>query len=241
LYNSGEFIFLQGTSFKYILTPWTVLISHAEFRVFLQEEWELWQHVKGGLKIVLSTRIRRHQENSALKQNSSCAEERCVYQFVLLDWYEELINTTTSNMVVARWRPLLQIEASNRHSTNRTTTGSPFLLMPLVPLLNDWARIKEEGVTCDLGDDDTCVDSHQTGESLRMCRLTLGLLRSDRPILTALPFLTLGQKQDNTANIKKENPTRRAIIEFILEVTLRFDCRNDSFFIPCKFFCANSM
>lgn len=177
--------------------------------MFLKDEEDLWQHVKEGLKMLLNTRIRTHQEDAAVQQNSSCAEEMCVYQFVLLDWFEELMNTTTSNMLVARWRPLLQIEASNRHRTNNTIVGSRFLLTPLVPLLKDWPRTKQESVTCDLGDDDVCVGPDQTGESLRLCRLTLGFLRSERAILTAQPFRILGQKQDNTANIKKENPTSR--------------------------------
>jgi len=134
----------------------------------LQEEWEIWQHVKEGLKILLNSRIRRHQEKSALPQNNSCAQETCVYQFVLLDWFEELINTTaTSNTVVSKWRPLLRIEASNRSRTNRTTIGSSFLLVPLVPSLKNWPRIKD-GVTCDLGDDEGCVDSDQRGKILRL-------------------------------------------------------------------------
>ena len=152
-------------------------------RFSLQEEWELWQHVREGLKILLNTRIRRHQENSAVPQNISCAEETCVYQFVLLDWFEELINTTkTSNTVESKWRPLLRIEATNGSRTNRTTIGSHFLLVPLVPSLKNWARIKE-GITCDLGDDEVCVDSDQKGKSLRLCTLTLGLHRCDWPIL----------------------------------------------------------
>jgi len=150
-----------------------------DFVFSLQEEWELWQHVKEGLKILLNSRIRRHQENSALPQNNSCAEETCVYQFVLLDWFEELINTTaTSNTVVSKWRPLLRIEASNRRRTNRTTIGSHFLLVPLVPSLKNWPRIKD-GVTCGLGEDEVCVDSGQRGKSLR-----LGLLCCDWPLLT---------------------------------------------------------
>jgi hypothetical protein len=123
--------------------------------------------VKEGLKVLLNSRIRRHQENSALPQNNSCTEETCVYQFVLLDWFEELINTTTtttSNRVVSKWRPLLRIEATNRRRTNRTTTGSHFLLVPLVPSLKNWPRIKD-GVTCDLGADEVCVDSDQRGKS----------------------------------------------------------------------------
>jgi len=150
-----------------------------DFVFSLQEEWELWQHVKEGLKILLNSRVRRHQENSALPHNNSCAEETCVYQFVLLDWFEELINTTaTSNTVMSKWRPLLRIEASNRRRTNRTTIGSHFLLVPLVPSLKNWPRIKD-GVTCDLGEDEVCVDSGQRGKSLR-----LGLLYCDWPILT---------------------------------------------------------
>jgi hypothetical protein len=124
--------------------------------------------VKEGLKILLNSRIRRHHEKSALPQNISCTEETCVYQFVLLDWFEELINTTkTSNTVMSKWRPLLRIEASNRRTTNRTTVESPFLLVPLVPSLKNWPRIKD-GFTCDLGDDEVCVDSDLSGKSLRM-------------------------------------------------------------------------
>ena len=141
-----------------------------DFVFSLQEEWELWQHVKEGLKILLNLRIRRHQENSALPQNNSCAEEICVYQFVLLDWFEELINTTTSNAFVSKWRPLLRIEASNRRRTNSTTIESHFLLVPLVPSLKNWPRIKD-GVTCDLGNDEVCVDSEQRGKILRLSLL----------------------------------------------------------------------
>lgn len=179
-----------------------MILSHAGFRVILQEEWELWQHVKEGLKILLNTRIRRRQENSAVQQNSSCAEEMCVYQFVLLDWFEEFTNTTPSNVVVTRWRPLLQIEASKRHRTNGTRIRSPFLLVPLVPLLKDWARIKEEGVSCDLGDDDTCVDTEQSGKSLRLvCRLTLGRLANTYFLLN--PFAPLTKSKITLPTLKK--------------------------------------
>jgi hypothetical protein len=73
--------------------------------------------------------------------------------------------------------------------------------VPLVPSLKNWPIIKV-GVTCDLGDDEVCVDSDQRGKILR-----LGLLCCDWPILTAEPRLTVGQNQDNTASSKKENPT----------------------------------
>jgi hypothetical protein len=135
-----------------------------DFVFSLQEEWELWQHVKEGLKMLLNTRIRRHQVNSAVPQNSSYAEETYIYQFVLLDWFEELISTT-SNTVVSKWRPLLRIEASNIHRNNRTTIGSPFVLDPLVSSLKNWTIIKG-GVTCNLGDDEVCVDSDTRGKSL---------------------------------------------------------------------------
>jgi hypothetical protein len=137
-----------------------------DFVFALQEEWELWQRVKEGLKILLNTRIRRHQVKSAVPQNSSFAEETYVYQFVLLDWFEELISTTiTSNTVVSKWRPLLRIEASNRRRNNKTTIGSPFILEPLVSSLKNWTIIKG-GVTCNLGDDEACVDPDLRGKSL---------------------------------------------------------------------------
>lgn len=125
--------------------------------------------MKEGLKILLNTRNRKNPRNPDAQHNSSCA-----YRFVLLDWFEETLNaTSTSNRAVGRWRPLLQIEASKRHEANKTRNGSRLLLLPLVPLLKDWPRIKKEGVTCEFGDDDTCVDSEETGKNLRddhICR-----------------------------------------------------------------------
>lgn len=124
--------------------------------------------MKEGLKTLLSTRNRKHQHNPAVQHNSSCSGDGCDYRFVLLDWFEELINaTSTSNMVVGRWRPLLQIETSKSHETNETRNGSRLLLVPLVPLLKDWARIKKESAMCEFGDDESCVDSEQTGKDLR--------------------------------------------------------------------------
>ncbi|KDR17127.1 Retinal guanylyl cyclase 2, partial [Zootermopsis nevadensis] len=106
--------------------------------------------------------------SSAVQHDSGCSDDGCAYRFVLLDWFEELINATaTSNMVVGKWRPLLQIEASKRQEANKTRNGSRLLLVPLIPLLKDWARIKKEGVTCEFGDDDSCVDSEQTELILR--------------------------------------------------------------------------
>lgn len=149
---------------------WALLVS------LLQQEWELWQHVKEGLKIMQSARNSQHQQNSAAEHNS-CGEERCAYRFVLLDWFEELINTSANSVVVARWRPLLQVEARSQQEANKTRNGSAFSLVPLVPLLKDWARIKKEGATCEFGDYDSCADSEQTGKSLRgFCRFTLSLL-----------------------------------------------------------------
>lgn len=80
-------------------------------------------------------------------------------------------------MLVARWRPLLQIEARSQQEANKTRNGSSFFLVPLVPLLKDWARIKKEGATCELGDYDSCADSEPTGKRLRgFCRFTLSFL-----------------------------------------------------------------
>jgi hypothetical protein len=133
--------------------------------------------VKEGLKILLSTRNRKHQQNFSIQQNSSYPDDWCAYRFVLLDWFEELINATpTSNMVVERWRPLLKIEASKRLEANKTRNGSSLLLVPLVPLLKDWARIKKEGVPCDFGDDDICADSEQTGKSLLVELFTVSVI-----------------------------------------------------------------
>jgi hypothetical protein len=142
----------------------------------LQQEWELWQHVKEGLKIMQSARNRQNQQNSATKHNS-CSEERCAYRFLLLDWFEELINTSVNSMVVERWRPLLQVEARSQQEANKTRNESSLVLVPLVPLLKDWARIKKEGATCEFGDYDSCADSKPTGKSLRgFCRFTFTLL-----------------------------------------------------------------
>jgi hypothetical protein len=124
--------------------------------------------VKESLKIVQSARNRQHQLNSAAKHNESCGEERCAYRFILLDWLEELINTTSANSgVVARWRPLLQIEARGQQEANKTRNRSAFVLIPLVPLLKHWARIKKEGSTCEFGDYDTCADSEPIGKIFR--------------------------------------------------------------------------
>ncbi|XP_021924230.1 retinal guanylyl cyclase 1 isoform X2 [Zootermopsis nevadensis] len=140
--------------------------SAGNFSRHPEDEWELWQQVKEALKVLLSTRNRKHQHSSAVQHDSGCSDDGCAYRFVLLDWFEELINATaTSNMVVGKWRPLLQIEASKRQEANKTRNGSRLLLVPLIPLLKDWARIKKEGVTCEFGDDDSCVDSEQTGGS----------------------------------------------------------------------------
>jgi hypothetical protein len=133
----------------------------------LQQEWELWQHVKQSLKIMQTARNRQRQQTSAAMYDKSCGEERCAYRFVLLDWFEELINTSANSMVVSRWRPLLQIEARSQQDANKTRNESPFFLIPLVPLLKDWARIKKEGSACEFGDYDICTDSETTGKSIR--------------------------------------------------------------------------
>jgi hypothetical protein len=141
--------------------------------------------VKDGLRIMQSARNRQRHQTSAAKCNNSCGEERCAYRFVLLDWFEELMNTSANSMVLARWRPLLQIEASQQDA-NKTRNGSPFFLTPLVPSLRDWARIKKEGSTCEFGDYDSCVDSEPIGKSFRrFCRLKTSLLGSD---LSSLPI-----------------------------------------------------
>ena len=75
-------------------------------------------------------------------------------------------------MLMGRWRPLLQIETSAKitnstvnmkQDTNKTRNRSPLLLVPLVPLLKDWARIKEEGATCEF-DDENCLESESIGK-----------------------------------------------------------------------------
>jgi hypothetical protein len=133
--------------------------------------------VKEGLKIMQSARNRQHRQDSAAKHNNSHAEERCAYRFVLLDWFEELINTSANSMVIAKWRPLLQIDARSQQEANRTRNGCSLFLVPLVPLLKNWAIIKKEGATCEFGDYDTCADSEPTGKSLRgFCRFTSCLL-----------------------------------------------------------------
>ncbi|KAJ4428494.1 hypothetical protein ANN_24531 [Periplaneta americana] len=162
----------------------------------LKAKWDLWQHLKEGLNILLKGKSGKHQakdgtSNSTAHHNSSCSDERCAYRFVLLDWFEELINTsnkqanssetiTNTMTLVSRWRPLLQIEASNKSTNgsgavkqevhNKTRYRSRFLLVPLVPLLKDWARIKEEGVTCEFADDDSCADSESSAPAFSECK-----------------------------------------------------------------------
>ncbi|KAJ9584441.1 hypothetical protein L9F63_021216, partial [Diploptera punctata] len=86
--------------------------------------------------------------------------------------YSSNITDSSPNnaMVLGRWRPLLQIEANVRttnntvnvkQETNKTRNRTRLLLVPLVPLLKDWARIKVEGTTCEF-DDEKCLDSEST-------------------------------------------------------------------------------
>ncbi|PSN34034.1 hypothetical protein C0J52_17492, partial [Blattella germanica] len=156
------------------------------------EEWDLWQHLKEGLKILHKTKNNSQYKhvavNYAAQNSSNCTDERCSYRFVLLDWFEELINVSSRQsysdnfgdslannvVVVGRWRPLLQME-ENVKSTNSTVSvkqagnkkiknRTRLSLVPLLPFLKDWARIKEEGVTCEF-DDENCIDSEAMGSS----------------------------------------------------------------------------
>ena len=82
---------------------------------------------------------------------------------------DSLSNSVT---LLRRWRPLLQIEARPK-STNATVNLKPetnkgrnrtrLLLVPLVPLLKDWARIKEEGATCEF-DEENCLETESLGK-----------------------------------------------------------------------------
>lgn len=153
-----------------------------------------------------SARNTQRHQTAAAKCNSSCGEERCAYRFVLLDWFEELMNTSANSMVLARWRPLLQIEARSQQDANETRTGPPFFLTPLVPSLRDWARIKKEGSTCEFGDYDSCADSEPIGESFRgFYRLKPTLIRPDYVMIPIGPSL-ITCKSKATLSISVRHP-----------------------------------
>jgi hypothetical protein len=119
----------------------------------------------------MSIESRKHEQNSTVQHNSTYVEDRCAYRFVLLDWFEEVINeTSTSSLsVVTRWRPLLHIEASNgKEDDSKTRNRSRLNLVALVPFLNDWARMKDESVRCESEDDDICVDFEEKGKNFRV-------------------------------------------------------------------------